>query len=361
MGSERVTAENVNRTLPPGVDRVAGGFRARLYIDGKRVTLGATYRTAGEAAAALAEARTDARRGDYIDRKRSTVTLDAWFAEWMPERDVRPNTLRCDQRRYRLHIKPYLGSLPLVKITPYRVGVWHARLAKDGRNPATIKKAHTLLATALGVHGAIGDRRLTVNPCAVVRPRTPQRPEWTLLTLENIERALEHLDAETACMAMVAAFAGLRWSEIAGLQRQDFNPLRATLTVQRSLTYNGSAGYDVGPTKNRRTRTVTIPARLVTALNEHLAGSDDLLIFTHQGKPVPPYRVTWRWNKACEQAGFHARFHDLRHTNASLLLQAGASLAEVRDHHGHASVTTTELYLHADRDRFAGVVSSAFG
>jgi hypothetical protein len=63
------------------------------------------------------------------------------------------------------NIKPYLGAMQLVKITPFQVQRWLTQLAEDGKRPASIKKAHTLLKTTLGVRGAIGDQRLTTNPC----------------------------------------------------------------------------------------------------------------------------------------------------------------------------------------------------
>lgn len=362
MGHERVTGTTVNRPLPPGIDRLPSGLlRVRVYgPDGKRVTVG-TYTTEGAAKDALALARSDLLRGSYIERKRGEITLDAWIAEWMPGRSVRPNTLAADQRRYRLHIKPYLATLPLVKITPYQVGRWMTQLERDGRSIAMRKKAHTLLKTALGLHGAVGDERIPSNPCAVVRAPLPDRPDWTLLTRSQFEDLYKVTPAWFQPCALLAAFAGLRWSEIAGLHRSDYNRKTGALTVRRGVTYIPKQGLRVDDTKNRRRRTVPLTPRLQAALDTHLKGpaAVDGWMFHRGGQPLAPYHAANAWRRAVTDSGLPCRFHDLRHSCASWLLDGGATLAEVRDLLGHSSVTVTELYLHVDRSTLAATVLRA--
>lgn len=353
MNTPGSSHETVTR-YPQGVDRLpSGAFRARVAVDGRQTSLG-TFPNVTAAARAAEKARTDVRAGAWLDPRRSTITLDAWMVEWMPNRPIRASTRDKDQERYDKHIKPWLGSLPLARITPYQIQKWLTQLPA---NPPTVKKAHTLLKTALGVRGAIGDQRLHVNPCTIVTVPTPQRPDWTLLTRPQIDLILEHTPQRWQPLVVVLADTGLRWSEAMGLQRQDFNPLRRTLHVARARDRDGQPQ----PTKNRRDRTIPLSSRALQALNT--AATGDSWIFTApRGGPLSASNWTFRtWKPACRAAGVTARIHDLRHSYASHLLATGADLAAVRDLLGHSSVTVTELYLHTTPDTLADTVQRAFG
>lgn len=360
-GHAQVTPPTV--TLPPGIDRLpSGALRVRVYgLDGKRRVVG-TYPTVKDAKDALAVARSQILAGSYIERSKADTTLDGWFALWMPDRDVRALTLHKDWERYRLHIKPYLGHLPLRKITTYQVKRWLAALARDGRSVALRKKAHTLLSTSLGVHGAVGDERLTINPCTIVRAPLPERPDWQLLTRPDFERLYEAADGIWQPITLLAAFGGLRWSEIAGLQAKDYN--RKTLHIERGLTYTPKQGVTVGPTKSGRDRHVPLTLRVREALDQHLREHPAVgegWIFTVNGQPIPTHAQTREWKKIRSAAGVNCRFHDLRHSCVSWLIAGGASIADARDIAGHASTATTDLYTHTSDDRLASAVDRAFG
>lgn len=344
----------VTRRLPPGVDRLpSGGFRARVTVNGRQRSLG-TFPNATAAGRAAERARADLAQGGWIDPRRSAISLDGWMDEWMPNRPVRPYTRTKDTERYRVHIKPWLGSMQLVKLTPYQIQKWLTILGET-RNPATIRKAHTLLKTALGVRGAIGDQRLAVNPCLIVQPPKVGRPDWVLLTRPEFERLLTHIPERWQPLVITAAFTGLRPSELAALERTDFNPLTKTLSVTKSLDWHGQ----VQPTKNRQHRTIPLTPRVLTLLNAHAPAEGRLFTGARGGTLT---NFTQRiWQPACEKAGLTARFYDLRHSCASWLLAGGASLAEVRDLLGHSSITVTELYLHVDRDGLSDTVQRAFG
>src|SRR5205823_924088 len=131
-------------------------------------------------------------------------------------------------------------------------------------------------------------------------------------------------------LLVVAAFAGLRWSEIAALQRADYNPLGATLSVTKSIDSKGR----VQPTKNRQHRIVPLAPHVVAALNAHVEtwAPVGALFTSPTGARLSATNFAARvWRPACEKAEVSARFHDLRHSCASWLLAGGATTAEVRD------------------------------
>lgn len=366
-GQPQDKSQTVKRALPAGVTRLGDRYRARIYLaDGSRKHLG-VYSTIALAAQAVAEGRTDNRRGDWVDPRRGEITLDRWMTMWMPNRErIRPPTLRKDWSRYNLHIKPYLGRLPLSRITVFQVQTWMAQLSDDGRRDPTISKAHALLKTALGPKGAIGDERRRSNPCSIAEAPKIDRREWTLLTRSQFEEIQEHVPDLYKPLTLIAAFGGLRWSEIAGLQRRHFNPFRGELKVERAITYMSGTFY-VDVPKNRRSRVVPLPAHVTAALNEHVAVHDpnpqQPLFTSPTGAQLrQPHFVSRVWKPAARKAGYpDVRFHDLRHSCCSWLLEGGLTLAQVRDIAGHSSVTVTEIYLHTDRDALSAAVQRALG
>jgi integrase len=352
-----------DKALPRGIERLPSGHYRVRYTgpDGRRRSIG-TYRTLRMAKAALDKARADVVSGDWIDPNRANITLDEWHALWSPERGVRETTRLGDEDRWRLHIKPYLGRYELARLTPFAIAKWLRRLEQDGRSAALQRKAHTLLKTAL--NAAIHDGRMRSNPCVVTSAPKVDRPRWVLLTrpqFEAIHNALP--DPQSQLIALLAAYGGLRWSEIMGLQRRDLNPFAGTLTVSRGVT-TARGRLFVGAPKSHQRRTVPLHPRLLTALNEHVNTRQmfpQAYLFTSpEGGQIR--HSNWRrrvWLPALSTAGVTCRFHDLRHSCASWLLEGGATLAQVRDMLGHSSVTVTELYLHTDAESLAAAVSRA--
>lgn len=352
--------QSVKRRLPEGIDRLpSGAWRARIMVDGKRTTIG-TFPTVEAAKLARNAAAGDVARGTFIEPNRARITLDEFVTDWMPDRPIREITRRNDESRYRLHIRPYLGRTPLNEITPMRVQRWLAALERDGRSDVVRRRAWVLLKTILGPRGAIGDQRRYDNPCAVVSAPNPPHREWTLLTRPEFDRLLTEIPDRYRALVLLGALAGLRWSEAAALTRGDVNTLRGTVSVTKGRPYNGGKEYD-GPTKSRRHRTVPLHPELVAALNHHIAtyptDPDGRLFASVQGRTLrQPHFYAGVWQPACERAKVTARFHDLRHSCASWLLDAGATVAEVRDLLGHSSVTVTEGYLHTTDDALRSAV-----
>lgn len=348
-----------------GVEAHGTGFRGVYQIAGARHRT-ATYPTKGAAFAARSAALEDARKGVHVDPRRTNLTLDGWFVMWSAQRPVRACTAYADGLRWKNHVSPYLGHRKLAAVTPFTVQSWLRWMGDTGRSPAVTLKAFVLLKTALGPKGAIADRRLAANPCdGVARPKH-QTPGWSLLTREDFDRIVEALPEDQRVVALLGALCGLRWSEIAGLQRQDFNPLRGTLTIQRGLVRTNGSGNAVNAPKNHKTRTVPLVRPVVEALNVRADGlaPDDWLLTTVRGHPLNA--SNWRnkvWTPALRAAGIdqRVRFHDLRHSFVSWLLHAGADIGTVMELAGHANLSTTQLYSHSSEDLKRSAVLRALG
>jgi integrase len=179
------------------------------------------------------------------------------------------------------------------------------------------------------------------------------------LNAEQVRQLAEATPHHYRLLVYMAAYTGLRAGELAGLRRKDVDLLRGVVQVRQALKQLDPPVF--GGTKTGKARTVTLPKFLRTMLTDHLAGaipggaSADALIFTSPEGGILRHglfmRRVWyptikgdkkRKLKPALPAELHAlRFHDLRHTCASLLIAQGAHPKIIQERLGHASITTT--------------------
>ena len=234
---------------------------------------------------------------------------------------------------------------------------WSATLA-----PATVRSRYSSVRAVL--RAAVADRGIATDPSVGVRlPAVPRRDStWTLPTTEQVRALLEHAPEGFAPCIGLAAFAGLRSGEIAGVQVGDVDFLRGVLHARRQVQQGEKASaVEIRPPKHGSFRDVAIPPGLVSMLAEHVAqhrAGDDptrfLLAMGGEG-PMSPSSMAWHWRVTARGAGI-AQFkprgwavslHDLRHFYASGLIAAGCDVVTVQRALGHAKATTTlNTYSH---------------
>ena len=322
-----------------------------------RVKRDRTFPTKREANAWMADQDTDARRGGWVDPNRGHATVKAVAEEWLASRvKIGPRTMAGYRNILAVHIYPEFGSRRIASVDPAEVQKWVNALAKK-RAPNTV---HGILGV-LGQVMAFGVRRgrIAVNPCtSVERPSKHRRIQIRPLTHGEV-RALADAMPTTAdrVAILIAAYMGLRAGEIWGLQRTDLNPLRRELTVCRSLkevdaSFGLPEGHTritpsliLGPTKTKATRKLSIPAFLIDELAGLTTSSSPFVFVGPDGGPIRHTNWTARVWVGCRPQGL--RFHDLRHTCASLLIEQGRHPVEIARHLGHRDVTTTlNIYSH---------------
>jgi integrase len=166
-------------------------------------------------------------------------------------------------------------------------------------------------------------------------------------------------------LVLVAAYTGLRWGELAGLRVKRVDLLHGRITVaEQLLEVRGRLAF--GPTKTGAgLRTVTLPTVAAEALAEHLGryaegGPDGLVFQAERGGPIRRSNFTRRvWIPATRAAGVEGlRFHDLRHTAATLAVAAGASTRELMVRMGHSSSAAALRYQHVMAGRDAAIAAA---
>lgn len=277
---------------------------------------------------------------------------------------VKPNVRSWTYAGYevhvRLHLKPTLGRVPLDKLTPLQVKQLLNRKIADGMKPKSVRYIRGTLRTALNEAmrwGLIGR-----NPAALVDGPRVEHYEIQPLTPEEARTFLNAMKGDRLqALYSVALTMGLRQGEALGLRWQDIDLEMGYLRVAKQLQRIDGKFELVEPKTARSRRTVAMPATIVSALRDHrdtqrrerqIAGerwTDIGLVFTTPlGKPLDGTALTKEFHRHLERAGLpQRRFHDLRHSCATLLLVQGVSPRVVMDVLGHSQIALTmNTYSH---------------
>ena len=264
------------------------------------------------------------------------------------------------QGHVRLHIKPTLGHIRLAKLMPPLVRAFLNDMLREGFSPRTVQYSHAVLRRALGQ--AVKDGLVARNVAKLVDPPKVERPEVEPLTPKQARVFLKAMEGDRLeALYSVAVAVGLRRGEALGLRWEDVDLEKGNIRVRASLQRVDKKLRLVELKTKRSRRSVALPSVAVAALRRHriqqmeerlLAGSrwqDTGMVFTSTiGTLLEPRGVLRKFQSALERAGLpRKRFHDLRHTCASLLLVQGVHPRVVMQILGHSQIAVTmDTYSH---------------
>lgn len=278
-------------------------------------------------------------------------------------RHIKTSSRRTYEIQLRCQIHPHIGSHNAATLTTEQIAnlVWS--LADSGYSPVTIQNAYLLVKAVLD-HG-IRQQLLNTNPAALLpareRPRIGKSRARTLNAAE-INALLRTAREPYKTIFTLAIFSGLRSGEVRGLQWHDIDFANDRIQVRRQA----QNGQLVPPKTANAARTVALLEPLKHALAIYKAtqdargsGSNSDLLFQANGKPFRSARLWYTLRATAERAGIQQhpdepplRFHDLRHTCASILIASRADIAFIAQQLGHASpATTLQTYAHLFDER----------
>ena len=354
-------------------ERLPSGKYRGVYRDGsgKRRSAG-TFSHKAKAERAAAAAEDGARRKMRADPEAYKRPWGEWADDWWPTRQVESSTAKVDEGRRRVHLDPRWATVPIGSIRRHDVKEWAAGLRRAGVGPGTVQRIVHLFSASL--NAAIDAEIIEANPAARIKlPGAAQAME-RFLTREEYEALREELPTtHDQLVVELLAFTGLRWGEATGLHWNRVDLGRGVLQVVE--TYDERSNEIKAYPKGRRVRTVPLTPSLVSQLAslprgttcgvEHQVGKcrAGLVLTSERGMVLRNSNFASRvWVPALERAGIgECRIHDLRHTYASWLLQAGRPLAEVGQLLGHVSPTTTQRYTHLASTPSAAVLEALSG
>ena len=341
------------------VRRQDGRWMAAVVVSGRRkFVYGRTREEVYRKLTSAVKARQD---GAVLPSGRET--LRTYLTNWLAgaEGSVRPSTLEKYRRDLEHHVLPGLGTVPLVRLGPQHLQRKYGELIASGLSPTSVRHIHAALHRALGQ--AVRWGVLTRNVADLVTLPQMSRTPWRVLNGAEVRQliaaaATDRLEA----VYVLACTSGMRRGEVLALRWRDVDLERGTLAVTGSLQ-RGSGGLTISEPKTARSRRlVALSTLAVDALRRRqalqvdersLAGSmweeRDLVFTSAVGGPIEPGNLLRRsfW-PLLERAGLpHVRFHDLRHTAATLMLGRGVHPKVASELLGHATVgITLDLYSH---------------
>lgn len=296
-------------------------------------------------------------------------TVGQFLTDWLEntfKQSVRPRTYERYEEVIRLHLVPVLGKHQLQKLSAQHVQAFYARKLKEGLSPSTVVYYHSVLHNALAT--AVKWGLVARNVCDLVTPPRKARFEIQPFTAEQVQRFLAASRGHKwEALFTLALATGMRQGELLGLKWQDINFATGTLQVRRVLTRIPREGPGVRvfreeePKTEKSRRSITIASMALEALRQHrvrqletklragpLWQDHDYVFCTLTGTYLRPNHVVDEFKKLLKKAGLPGiRFHDLRHSAATLLLSLGVHAKVVQEMLGHTQISMTmDIYSH---------------
>lgn len=345
-----------------GVDPTTGKERHRWHAAGS---------TRKEAERVLADLVKRHHDGDY--RPPEKITLGEYLERWLPtqRQPLSPSTFLSYEGNIRLHVLPYIGSIRLQRLTPEDLDELYAMLLTNGRrnNGGGPLSAKTVRLVHAVIHKALADatRKGSVprNVADLADPpkiSSRARPKMEVWTAEELRRYFELIDGHHLYAAFyVKANTGMRRGEVLGLTWRVIDFDNARLSVTQSVT---APNYQVTVSDVKSThsmRTIDLDQRTVAVLRSWrrrqleqymetgVRTDESGFVFAKaNGDPLHPDYFSQTFERLIAKMDLpRIRFHDLRHTHATLLLKEGVPPKVVSERLGHSSVAfTMQVYQH---------------
>ncbi|MCM3110635.1 tyrosine-type recombinase/integrase [Lederbergia lenta] len=290
-----------------------------------------------------------------------TALFERWF-ELVMKRKVKETTFKEYNNAVNFRIIPILGDYKVTQLNTMLLQKFINDLTDEALAPRYIEYISTIL------YGALESARkwkiIQFNPLADVerpRPRRTENKTWSVEEMDLFLNITKVTDLRLFTIVSVALKTGVRRGEVLALKWSDVDFEKQEISIDRSLVYDDEGYRFSTPKTESSIRRISIGKSLIDDLKKwrvrqnefkmafrKVFKDEDLIFTTEIGKPVYPRTLTQKFHEAIRVSGVpKIRFHDLRHTHATLCLEAGMSIKEVQDRLGHASIKTTgDVYAH---------------
>ncbi len=339
--------------------RPDGRWCAQVSLDGRRLTHYA--KTQRQCREWLKTTLAQVDEGLTIEGARATLGeyLEKWLETVKPS--LRPKTWKQYSQIVRQHIIPQLGSIKLKDLRPDHIQSHYTARQAAGAGVRTVRLTHAILHHALAQ--ALKWGLVTRNPADAVDKPKLGHEEMKVLNAEQVRALLNAAKGERLeALYYLAVTTGLRQGELLGLRWSDLDWKTGKLQVQRQLQYIAGQGRVFSEPKSAAgRRSISLGSATLERLREHresqelrrlFAGDrwqeNDLIFPSTIGTSIEPRNLLRHFKSLLAKAGLpEIRFHDLRHTAATLMLQQGVHPKVVQERLGHSSITLTlDTYSH---------------
>ena len=334
-------------------------------VTGKQIIKNVLGKTQAEVKEKLKKALVEAGQVDFV--KSGKYTVGTWMDEWfenVAKIKVRPSSHQTYKGYIDNHIKPNIGNIPLEKLTTMDLQKFYRKLLTKGRverieskeqpkglSAKTVRNINQVISSAMDL--AVAQKIILVNPTNACELPKVEHQEMQTIPAEQLQAFLDEARATGVYeMYYIELATGLRRGELLGLKWQDIDWKNGIIKVRRQVArVDGQIVEAPLKTKNSY-RAVTISPQAIEVLKQQKTKTKELkdpYIFpSPNGGPISPDSVNNMLKRVLERAGIpKVRFHDLRHTFATIALQNGVDIKTVSGMLGHFSAGfTLDTYAH---------------
>jgi integrase len=317
-----------------------------------------------DADAALRKILNELDANRYLEPSKESFSsyMEFWFTSHYQKRikETTASSRKYLMDKHLIRENPFANK-PLSKITTEDIDAFYNLKLDEEYSTSTIRKLHQLLNQAFGQ--AVKWKKISSNPVINADPPSVKKEEMKIWSFDEIDSFLNQCKGERHYLTfLLAIYTGMRKGELLGLKWSDIDFGKKSIRIQRSLSHIPNKGYLLSTPKTKKSkRQVPIPDSLVKELKAHKERQEtqrkrlgeqyqdqDLVICTEIGTLQDPrnvLRVMKRISKAANVTSI--RFHDIRHTHASILISEGVDIVRVAARLGHSDPTITlKNYAH---------------
>ena len=345
-----------------GIDPVTGKRERKYHM---------TKGTKREAEKLKVKMLSEIHEGTFIGESKKTV--EQYLGEWL-DAYIRPTKSPTTTKRYVEQIEKYvipaLGKKRLQDLKSIDIQKFYNALAEKSPlsnkplSPKSIKNIHMNLLGALGQ--AVKMDLIKKNPAQHVQVPKTKKYQAQVYTSEEVQVLLESvMDTDMEIPIALLVGLGLRRGEVLALRWQDVDFEKGKVYIRRNMVKVGKEIIFKDPKTVTSSRAIELPSTLLKLLqaerkryvaNKLRLGEqfedNDLVVCWEDGKYVNPDTLSQKFRRLIERIGLkHIRLHDLRHTNATLMLASGVNIKVAQQRLGHASISTTmDIYSHVTEE-----------
>lgn len=299
--------------------------------------------------------------GNYVVNT-SAMQLSSWMYQWLTLycTNLSVTTASNYEGQIQRYLDPILGKIPLRVLQNSHIQSWINKLQADGLSAKTIRNVYMNLNAALKKAKTL--RMINDNPCeGTVLPKR-EKIRYNIYTAEEINAMLEAAKCTDMYFPLLLeSMSGLRRGELLALRWADIELENKVMHIHRNRVYADGKVVEKRPKTESSIRDITFGERMkeqmLAEYERYLADKEEYGSLFHDdgyvirqwnGKPYHPQAWKCKWQRFTDAHNLeHIRFHDLRHSHATALIESGVSMKAVQDRMGHSNISTTmDIYAH---------------
>jgi integrase len=262
------------------------------------------------------------------------------FLEDVAKHTMKEKTVVSYESYLRLHIRPTFGRMKLSAIAPHHIQRLYSQKLSDGLSKKTVLHIHTYLRRVL--NQAVKWELIYRNPCSSVTPPKVDKHSPSVWSIEQAQTFLRATQSHKwYAIYLIALTTGARRGEILGMEWKNVNWARNTISIQKTVVEVKGVAKISDPKTATSRRTISLPTVVMDQLKRQSSNSG-FIFQSEAGTPVHPRNLLRHFYSVLDDLSVpRIRFHDLRHTCATLLFADGVHPKKVQELLGHASIVQT--------------------